>query len=138
MMPDPIVWARFPDLLADVTGTLVDLSRTDPDAEPLRDRPARQRLRALVHALAAGADAARRQPGPVRRMADVLGGDASFAVESAHLATALLWPGPTFADDLARRGIASVAELVGLAHRDPVAATTVPDDVPPTDAGEHP
>jgi hypothetical protein len=99
---DPIVWARFPDLLADVTGTLVDLSRTDPDAEPLRDRPARQRLRALVHALAAGADAARRQPGPVRRMADVLGGDASFAVESAHLATALLWPGPTFADDLAR------------------------------------
>jgi len=42
------------------------------------------------------------------------------------------------ADDLARRGLATVAELVGLAHRGPVETTTVPEHVKPTDPGERP
>jgi hypothetical protein len=98
----PTVWTRFPDLLGNVTGALVALSRTDPDAEPLRDRPARQRLGFLVAELHRSADAARRQPGPVRRMADVLQAEPGFAVEAARLSATLLWPGPAFADDLAR------------------------------------
>jgi hypothetical protein len=60
----------------------VRLTRSDPDAEPLRDLPARQRLGYLVHSLAGwpqAGDAARRHPAPVRRMVEILGAEPTVA-----------------------------------------------------------
>jgi hypothetical protein len=130
----PSVWTRFPDLLADVTRELVGLSRSDPDAQALRDRPARQRLGSLVsvvHRLRVAA--ARRHAEPVRRMAEVLRADASFAVESARLTAGLLWPGPAFGDDLARLadGLADVPSAVSSVEGWIAVSAWEPDDVGP-------
>jgi hypothetical protein len=97
----PVVWGILPDLLPDLATRLVELSRSDPDAEALRDRPARRRLWHLVTELSRQAEPVRRQPEPVRRMVAVLRSDPSFAPAAAQLAAALLSPGPGFAADVA-------------------------------------
>jgi hypothetical protein len=96
----PEVWTAVPDLLPELTATLLGLCGSDPDAEALRDRPARQRLQFLVDQLCRVADAARRQPAPVRRMVEILRADPSFAGAAARLSATLLWTGPEFVDDL--------------------------------------
>jgi len=99
----PAVWSAIPDLLPELTTGLLRLTRSDPDAEPLRDLPARQRLGYLVRGLAGwpqAGDAARRHPAPVRRMVEILGAEPTFVVDAARLSASLLWPGPGFVADL--------------------------------------
>ncbi|HET8683684.1 MAG TPA: hypothetical protein VFM54_17725 [Micromonosporaceae bacterium] len=96
----PAVWHALPDLLPQLATTLLQLTRSDPDAGPLRDLPARQRLGYLVEGVCGSAEAARRQPVPVRRMIEILGAEPTFATAAARLRAALLWPGPGFVDDL--------------------------------------
>jgi hypothetical protein len=103
----PTAWAALPDLLPDLASALLVLAASDPDAEPQRDLPARQRLRCLVGGLLRARDAVRRQPAPVRRMIPVLAADPTFATEAARLAATLLRPGPGFDNDLA-----AVADLL--------------------------
>jgi hypothetical protein len=92
----PAMWTGLPDLLPRIAATLVDAARDDPDAEPLRDLPARQRLERLVGGLCGQADAARRHPEPVLRVAGVLAADPAFVPLAARLHAALAWPGPDF------------------------------------------
>jgi len=96
----PAAWHALPDLLPQLATTLLQLARSDPDAEPLRDLPARQRLGYLVEGVCGAAEAARRQPAPVRRMIAVLAAEPTFAAAAARLSAALLWPGSGFVDDL--------------------------------------
>jgi hypothetical protein len=96
----PVVWAALPDLLPEVTSTLLRHAGTDPDAEALRDLPARQRLHHLVDIVCAQNTAARRQPAPVRRMIEILRAEPTFRPAAARLAASLLWPGPGFRADL--------------------------------------
>jgi len=96
----PIVWSGYPDLLADATEALVRLAGTDPDAEPLRDRPARQRLGRLVDEVCAGPEAVRRDPAPVRRVVAILRAEPTFVAAAARLAASLAWPGPRLVSDL--------------------------------------
>jgi hypothetical protein len=78
-------------------------------------------------------EAARRHPEPVRRMAEVLRGDASFAVESARLSAGLLWPGPAFRDDLAHLadGLAELPSAVSVVDRCVAVGEWEPDHVAP-------
>ncbi|HET8662382.1 MAG TPA: hypothetical protein VFM55_25800 [Micromonosporaceae bacterium] len=113
----PAVWQALPDLLPQLATTLLRLARSDPDAEPLRDLPARQRLGHLVEGVCRAAEAARRQPAPARRMVEVLAAEPTFATAAARLSAALLWPGPGFVDD--------VQALAGLLAALPAAASEV-------------
>ena len=100
----PAVWNAVPDLLPGLAAGLLRLTRSDPDAEPLRDLPARQRLGYLVGGLGGwgpAREAARRHPAPIRRIVEILAVDPTFVVEAARLSAALLWPGPDFVADLA-------------------------------------
>jgi hypothetical protein len=95
----PAVWTTLPDLLPELTATLLALTRVDPDAEPLRDLPARQRLHHLVDGVCRAAQAVRRHPAPVRRMVEILRADPTFVPAAGRLSACLLWPGPTFIVD---------------------------------------
>ncbi|GIJ60119.1 HEAT repeat domain-containing protein [Virgisporangium aurantiacum] len=97
----PAVWGSVPAVLPGVTRALVASSTEDSDAEPTRDRPARQRLRHLVDGLVGNAASCRRHPEPVRRTVDVLRADPSFVPEAARLAAVLPWPGPGLGAELA-------------------------------------
>jgi hypothetical protein len=96
----PIVWTGFPDLLADVASTLIRLGATDPDAEPLRDRPARQRLADLVDSVCRSAQAARRHREPLDGLLAVLRTHPTYVTVAARLVASRLGPGPHFGSDL--------------------------------------
>lgn len=93
------VWTVQPELLPDVVAALVR-GDTGPDAERLRDRPARQRVQHLVDGLCGQAAVARRHPGPVLRVADLLAADPTALAAAARLRAALIRPGATFVADL--------------------------------------
>ncbi len=87
----PTVWTVQPDLLPDVVAALVR-GDAGPDAERLRDRPARQRVLHLVDGLCGQSAVARRPPVPVRRVADLLAADPTTLAAAARLRAALIWP----------------------------------------------
>jgi hypothetical protein len=96
----PTVWSSLPDLLPELTSTLLRLTRSDPDAEALRDLPARQRLLQLVGGVCRSAQVGRRHPEPVRRMVEILGADPTFVPAAGGLAASLLWPGTGFVPEV--------------------------------------
>ncbi|WP_219417860.1 hypothetical protein [Pseudonocardia nigra] len=99
----PAVWTSAPDLLPTIVRGLMSVP-DGPDADPLRDRPGRQRLAHLVDELCRNAAVARRHPGPVRAVAERLAADPTELAAAARLRALLLWPGPGFAEDLAALG----------------------------------
>ncbi len=96
----PAVWTGTPGLLPEAVAALLAVTGADPDAQPLRDLPARRRVEHLVAGLGARPAVARRNPGPVRALVQLLAERPSFVPAAARLAATLAWPGPQFADRL--------------------------------------
>jgi hypothetical protein len=119
---EPALWRHLPAVPADITTALLARAGgttagwVEADAETRADRPARRRLDVLVGALRRHAAAARREPGAVRGVADLLVGEATLLPAAAGL----------YADLLTSAGTeAGVGRLANLLAAYPIGARNV-------------
>jgi hypothetical protein len=128
---DPEVWTVLPDLLPAVVARLTAADDT-PDADALRDRPARRRVAHVVDGLCRQGPVARRHPRPVLGVALLLAGDPAAVRFAARLRAVLVWPGPDFVEDL--RALAALVAERPVAARAAAAELGV-GDWDPADVG---
>jgi hypothetical protein len=120
----PAVWTVAPDLPAELATGLIEHLDDGPDAGPMSDRPAHQRLDVLVDLICWQADDLRLTPDPGLRLSAALAGQ-GLAVEAARLLVLLAEPAG---------GVETYLEAAAdLLPDRPVAAAHLAEDLPPGD-----